>query len=214
MSQRTVHYALGERLLQCGVRDANRFRIGNLLPDAYEGGAEERRITHYIRRVEGDELTRYCDFEAFRVRFDEKIRTDDLYLGYYMHLIEDALSRVFMMEKQIKASIRSAADVSFLHEDYHLLNAHIVRSYGLRYEVKAPPAFEAEEINAVYPFRLAALLEELKADFEESKTGKTKYLTENLIDELIASAYQPCADALRRIRENRPPLESMRYLWK
>ena len=214
MAQRTVHYALGERLIGCGVHDPNRFRMGNLLPDAYEGGAEIRRATHFIRPIENGEMTRYCDFEAFRARFARKVSEDDLYLGYYLHLIEDALYRVFLMQKRVKANIRSAADVSFLHEDYHLLNPYIVRRYGLKREVEPIPAFEREEIRRVHPFRQEAVLEGLASDFEERRTGKTVFMTERLTDEFIDAATRPCADALTRILQARPPVESMRYCWK
>lgn len=214
MAQRTIHYVIGERLMEYGVRDQNRFRIGNLLPDAYEGGTEVRRKTHYIRFVEGDETQRYCDYDAFRAEYDAKIREDDLYLGYYLHLVADAVYRVFLMEKRLMAQTRSVADVSALHDDYHILNRYIVKKYGIKCETEAPPAFEKEEINRVYPFRLDAFLEELRSDFEETREGKATLLTEELADEFMESAFAPCVDALRRIREGLPTMESGRYCWK
>ena len=37
MAQRTIHYLIGEELIRGGgIRDIDRFRIGNLLPDAIE----------------------------------------------------------------------------------------------------------------------------------------------------------------------------------
>ena len=46
MAQRTIHYLIGEELIGMGVRDIDRFRVGNLLPDAIED-LIYRPLTHY-----------------------------------------------------------------------------------------------------------------------------------------------------------------------
>ncbi len=56
MAQRTIHYLIGEELLRrCDLRDAERFRVGNLLPDAHTQ-TSHREITHFpFRFIRGGE---------------------------------------------------------------------------------------------------------------------------------------------------------------
>ena len=101
MAQRTIHYLLGEELIPLGIRDADRFRIGNLLPDAIED-LVFRAQTHYqVDTEKGGKSLRFSDFERFRRDFSPLVETDGLYLGYYMHLVEDACYRIFWQKVRL-----------------------------------------------------------------------------------------------------------------
>lgn len=210
MAQRTIHYLIGEQLLDGSIENANRFRLGNLLPDAYcEDGV--RRITHFTRILEDG--TRYSDFEAFRRMFPGKTETDELYLGYYLHLIEDACFRVFVARRRLYGTLPSSWDISFLHQDYHLLNRYLSERYGLTMQVKAEEELESEPICCIYPFRQQELLEALGQDLEERTLGQTRYLTEALLEEFLKEAVPVCRNALQRIRQGSEPLDPMTLTW-
>ena len=69
MAQRTIHYLIGEDLIGLGIRDVDRFRIGNVLPDAIED-LVFRNLTHYQVDTELDgKSVRYSDFERFPREF-------------------------------------------------------------------------------------------------------------------------------------------------
>ena len=53
MAQRTIHYLIGEDLIGLGIRDVDRFRIGNVLPDAIED-LVFRNLTHFQLDTEKD----------------------------------------------------------------------------------------------------------------------------------------------------------------
>ena len=91
MAQRTIHYLFGEMISrQTQIRDKKRFLLGSILPDAIE--TANRNLSHF--KVE-TETHKFFDFRSFRNRYFQQILQDDLYLGYYMHLVEDAFYRNF-----------------------------------------------------------------------------------------------------------------------
>ena len=213
MAQRTIHYLLGEELIALGVRDAARFRVGNLLPDAIEDLAF-RNLTHYQEETTiGGALRRFSDFERFRREFAPLVETDGLYLGYYMHLVEDVCYRIFWNRVRFAPRDMTRADVAVLHNDYHLLNRYIVRRYGIRDELVMPGDFAREAVNRIYPFLLREFLDEMRGDFTEDPRGTTHYLTEALLEEFLAEARETCREALRRILAGEKPLDPRELSW-
>ena len=218
MAQRLVHYLLGEALLKNAPRlcacNAARFRAGNLLPDAYGPGKPSpdlRKKTHFITETERGRIS---DFERFRLNFAEKIPSDGLYLGYYLHLAQDACFRVFWHGLRLGENVRSLEDVSFLHRDYHILNRHIVTAYGLENRLSPDIGIEAEPISSIFPFDLPLLRADLAADFADEAAGDTRFLSAELIDEFIKKALPVCEDALHRILNGAEPLSPHELTWK
>ena len=213
MAQRTIHYLLGEELLSLGVRDVDRFRVGNLLPDAIED-LVYRALTHYQEDIElGGRLVRISDFERFRRDFAPRVETDGLYLGYYMHLVEDACYRIFWNREQVAPRDLTRAQVAVLHNDYHLLNRYIVSRYGVRDRIVFPEGFGSEPVNRIYPFLLRDFLAEMREDFHETAQGKTRYLTEELLEQFLAEARPVCREALRRILTGEEPMDPKSLCW-
>jgi len=214
MAQRTVHYLLGERLIECGVKDVDRFRIGNLLPDAIES-TDFRKLTHYQRELFADgEILQYSDFETFRREFAPLVERDGMYLGYYMHLVEDACCRVQWDRLGILGRIRDFEDVRRLHADYHILNGYIVRRWGIKDALVMPEGFEREEINRIYPFLLADFLAEMRRDFDDPARGETVFVTEETVDGFIEGYEGICRDALRRVLTGDEPLDPKSLCWR
>ena len=213
MAQRTIHYLLGEELIGLGVRDVDRFRVGNLLPDAIED-LIFRDLTHYQTDTQiGGETKRLSDFERFRREFAPLVETDGLYLGYYMHLIEDACYRRFWNRVRFAPRDMTRENVAVLHNDYHLLNRYIVSRYGIRNEIAFPENFEREPVNRIYPFLLRDFLDEMRGDFAENPQGTTHYLTETLLEEFLADARDTCREALRRILSGGEPMDPRSLIW-
>ena len=196
-----------------GVRDVDRFRVGNLLPDAIED-LVFRDLTHYQREeMVGGESKRFSDFERFRREFAPLVETDGLYLGYYLHLVEDACYRVFWKKIGFADRQMTREKVAVLHNDYHLLNAYFVRSRGLRDQIVFPDHFEREPVNRIYPFLLKDFLDEMRGDFSEDSRGTTRYMTEALLEEYLVDAMPVCREALRRILAGEEPLDVRTLTW-
>ena len=180
-TQRTIHYLFGELFSkQIEIKDKQRFLLGNVLPDAYANGSD-RDKTHYTVKTDTQV---YFDFSEFRNQYTELILSDDLYLGYYMHLVEDAFYRQFLYSDRVIRP-RNPEEVTMLHNDYHILNSHIVNNYHLQNELTFPIDLEDEAIGNIAEFRVNGFLEDMSGDFMDQTTGTTRFLTEALLDEFI-----------------------------
>ena len=209
MAQRMIHYLFGELLSEsAGMKDKERFLLGSLLPDAYSGNAE-RDAAHFIKR---DGQTAIFDFARFRADFGEYIVSDGLYLGYYMHLVEDAFYRKFIAGKGIRKP-DSAEGIAFLHKDYHILNGYIVRKYGLKSGPDVSADITGEAINSVARFDAKRLINDIKADFRDDMPESTTYLTTASVDEFVEEYLPLAKEELTAVLSGRSLLEPEDYMY-
>ncbi len=184
MAQRTIHYLVGELIRDDHIKDVNRFRIGSILPDAYTPTGKYpdviRQLTHF---EEYHDDTIYYHYERFVECFKDHM-DDDLYLGYYMHLVEDMYWRKFWKENDME-SAKTFGDIEVIHHDYHMMNEYIVKTYGLEEEIVGIEHFEKEAINEVFAYHLDTILADLHHDFNEHVEGEFVYLTPSKLDIFI-----------------------------
>lgn len=213
MAQRTIHYLFGDILSKENVlKDKNRFLLGSVLPDAYSS-VVERDISHFTdTKLPNNQV--YFDFMKFRAQFNELIKTDDLYLGYYMHLVEDDFYRQFIREIHMKNDVpHSAEEVARLHNDYHILNAYIVEKYKIEYTLVQPVDFKMEPVNRIVRFTLERFLEDLQHDFTENPQGKTCFLTEDMLDQFIDQYIDLAIKELHSVLNGEYYLNAIDYAW-
>ena len=186
MAQRIVHYAFGA-LLAGGMEktDRARFLLGSLLPDAYTE-KDERDLTHYTIR-EGNCV--WFDFGAFAKEFPREVRVDPLYLGYYLHLVEDDLHRRLIHGTyQNRFTPRSDDELRLLYRDYHILNRRLTDRYGLKDELILPPDFVSLPLNARVPLDAGGMIAELRADLADTEPGDPVWITEEMMAAFIAES--------------------------
>ena len=210
MAQRTIHYLFGELFSQqIEIKDKQRFLLGNVLPDAYAKGSDRDR-THFIVKTDTQV---YFDFSKFRDEYDVLIRSDDLYLGYYMHLVEDVFYRQFLYSDRVIRP-RNPEEVAMLHNDYHILNSHIVNNYHLQNELIYPIDLEDEAIGDIAEFRVNGFLEDMSGDFMDQTIGSTRFLTEVLLDEFIEEYVSLGLQELQSVRSGSTLLRPIDFAWK
>ena len=94
MASSIIHLVVTNELIKHhAFKDENRLKFGAILPDAGKGKAG-----HVNKFIWGRNKKSY-DFEFFRNKFGELMRQDDLYLGYYLHLVQDICYRHFVYDK-------------------------------------------------------------------------------------------------------------------
>lgn len=170
MASRIMHLAIGKSIEQIiGVIDSNRFRLGCILPDVYSKKATSEHNTHYKERVCSGTKKTY-NLDKFRMQFQNKLLDDDLYLGYYLHLIQDIVYREFVYN-DYKWNPMISGNIKALHNDYALLNTYVIEKYNLINNIVVPLKFEIEPINNLYSFEMRRLVDDLKFDFQPYKKG-------------------------------------------
>ena len=154
----------------------------------------------------------YFDFGTFREQFLEQIFKDDLYLGYYMHLVEDAFYRQFIYNERFKMPC-TQEEVAILHKDYHILNSYIVNKYNIYNMLQKPIDLKQEPIGKIADFRMKEFIEEMSYDFTEQMTGKTHFLTENMVDEFLDEYIPIGIEELKHIYNGNFILQALDYSW-
>ena len=208
MGQRTVHYLFGEMISsQVLLSDKKRFLLGSILPDAID--ASSREISHF--KVE-TQRHKYFDFEAFRSRYSAQILQDDLYLGYYMHLVEDAFYRSFFYHSGFPMP-RTRDEVKRLHQDYHILNAYVVQKYQLQNILGTTFALSNTPLCDLTAFFIDAFLEELSNDFMEHPLGQTTFITAQMLDQFVDRFVPMAVEEVKSIKNGTSILNTADFAW-
>lgn len=213
MAQRTVHYLFGDLIFrELSLRNRNRFLLGNVLPDAY-AAPHMRDLTHYKNRSLPNDYV-FFDFDRFGEEFAGNILSDDLYLGYYTHLLTDSFYRLYLLECIPRDQLpRTPEDVARMHGDYRLLNGYMVKKYGIRHTVTLPEDFDSEPICRIAEFCPAEFLEDMKKDFEDTSDGQTLFLTESILDGFVDRYVPAAAEELRHILNGAGHLRAADLAW-
>ena len=208
MAQRTIHYLFGEMISQqVTLTNKKRFLLGSILPDAI--APSDRNASHFKVKMP---THKFFDFAAFRDQYFDLMRHDDLYLGYYMHLVEDAFYRAFFYTDRFSMP-RTKDEVPILHNDYHILNACIVRKYHIQNILEGTFTLEHEPLRHIATFRIDEFLRVMAKDFTEQTEGTPVFLTEDSLDEYI-NTYLPLAiEEVKSIRSGSSVLTPTDYTW-
>lgn len=209
MAQRLIHYLLGEMLSkEIELKNKERFLLGSVMPDAYKE-LKYRDKTHFANRTDGI----YFDFNLFREKFGRQMNEDDLYLGYYMHLVEDVFYRQFIHRDQFRVP-NGSEEVVILHNDYHILNSYIVSKYNCQNILQDKINLDSEKIMKIAEFRIDEFLHDLAGDFSDKTQGETVFVTEEMLDQFIEEYVLIMLEELRAVKNGKSLLAAKDYKWK
>ena len=163
MASSMIHLAIVQEMRKkVSFRDINRLFLGVILPDGAVAGN-----SHLKKKI--CENTRYTyDLECFRDRYGKYMEKDDLYLGYYLHLIQDMLYRRFMYgEHGWNSSV--PGNVEKLHRDYEILNEYVSKKYSLSQEMIQELDLTKEPLAQLAEFDVKGLIKEVRREFTQRK---------------------------------------------
>ena len=135
------------------------------------------------------------DLDGYKSIYGELMKQDDLYLGYYLHLIQDILYRHLVYDKYHWNPL-IPGNVEKLHRDYAIGNFYVVQKYNLKNEVTIPADFDKEPINQVCSFDLEGLVQNMNSYFEPIEEDDIFFFTKEMADEYIAEAVGYCIQEL------------------
>lgn len=214
MASRILHLAVAEKIVERTIiKDKNRFWLGVILPDAY-CDCVPKADSHLKIRICGGSKKTY-DLQRFQNTFGGKITTDDLYMGYYLHLIQDLVYRRLVYEKY-NWNPRVPGNVMRLWNDYKLINPYVIRNYGLKNNLSISENFADEEIHTLYPFDTDTLCDNLNHDFIEAENTPDEaafFFTKDMADEFISKAADVCIAEIEAIREGKYIVKYNDYAW-
>lgn len=205
MASRMIHLAAAYRIAQeYAFKTPGRFFFGSVLPDS---GTD--KTGHLFKFIKGGTRKTY-DLGGFRQSYPQYAE-DELYLGYYFHLIEDIVFRNFLYG-DVGADPRPEGFVVQLHRDYTLINPAIIQKFGLL-PPAAPAGIEAELIVSDFGLRPLEWAEEMKRDFEFPGYGEPVIFTEKNAFDYIELAAEACLSELRAIAGEAPHFDEDAHSW-
>ncbi len=208
MSSRIVHLAIAGEINKIHpLPEPERFSLGSILPDACPD-----KKAHY-RKLLAEGTRRTLDLSGFRGLYGDRLLSDSLYLGYYLHLLQDILFRNEIYEV-VGFDPRPAGNIPQLHLDYRLTNRYVINKYGLTNPVRVPAGLEAEPLWQEWQFALTPFLEELARDFRDTPRGTPKYFTEAVADRLIHRSVRLCLQELEAFRNETGFFDEERSSWR
>ena len=211
MASRILHLAVVEELMkEIPIHDKNRFRFGCVLPDAYNP-AFPKSDSHLKVYVCGKSKKTY-EMDRFLSLFEKEMKEDDLYKGYYLHLIQDLVFRGLMYGKY-KWNPTIPGDVERLHNDYHLTNSYAIKKYGVRNDIQCIDNLRNEKLYSLYPFEAEAFLIDMAHDFQDICEGETFFFTEAMADEFVTRATENCIKELRSLERGQHYVDAYALAW-
>ena len=156
---------------------------------------------------------RAYDLEGFRGQFGEQMGQDGLYLGYYLHLIQDTFYRKFIYGEHHWDS-RNPENVKKLHRDYEITNCHVAQKYGLSPGNLQVIDLTGEPITELADFDVPGLVEEVSEQFAPVVETDIFFFSKEMAEELVERSIVFCLDELRRLKTGKAGLNSMDWSWK
>ncbi|MCR5033186.1 MAG: tyrosine-protein phosphatase [Lachnospiraceae bacterium] len=207
MASSIIHLAItGELIKRRTFREPGRLRLGCVLPDAGSSGKSHLKV-----KLWGNNKHSY-DFDRFRELFGEKMKEDDLYLGYYLHLVQDLVYRHFVYDRY-HWNPNIEGNVQLLHRDYEITNSYVIEQYGLVNDLSIPDDFRSEPLTQICEPDPVSFMHTMDSYFRDIVDGEIFFFTKEMADEYIEEAVEVCMNELKALDENRPLLDGYEHAW-
>ena len=207
MASSIVHLAITNELIKThDFKCTGRLKLGVVLPDA-----GEKNLGHLKIKIPETNGSTY-DFERFRCKFPELLKTDDLYLGYYLHLVQDICYRHFVYDRY-HWNPTIPGNVDRLHRDYAITNHYVAVKYDLKNDIVIPDDFDREPINEICRFDIKWLTESLETYFHQTDDGDIYFFTKEMTDEYIAEAIALCNKELHALNTGTGMIDGYENAW-
>lgn len=212
MASSIMHLAItNEVSKRVPFTDVNRLKFGSVVVDAGIGGNTYGTAHMKINVLDGNMKT--YDFDRYRHLFGKKMIEDDLYMGYYLHLVQDALYRHFVYDRY-HWNPTIPGNVERLHKDYQIINQYVINKYHLANDLAVPNGFKDEALNQVSSFDTDRLMQDMLSFFQPVEEEPIFFFTKEMADEYIEETIRFCIDEVKKLRNNEPGINIMTYAWK
>ena len=192
MASSMIHLAITQCMTkEIEFNNLDRIRLGSILPDGAISGN-----SHLKKKICNDKRITY-DLEFYRQKYLEQMTKDDLYLGYYLHLVQDIFYRKYVyFEHNFDSSI--PGNVEKLHRDYEITNWYVVNQYNLDKSMVRMQDLTGEPITELAKF-----------DVPESS-----FFTKEMAEEFVDRATIFCLKEIKNLLDGKSGLDSSKWSWE
>lgn len=148
MASAIIHYTVSCLLLKnIEITDQNRFLLGATLgPDASSHIDGTYDIAHFGCKT-ADGSKKGIHWKHFAEKYDKNLLEDDFFLGYFCHLIQDAIWLHDVADKYVRCYQKEEKETAIQrgYRDYERLNYLLIREFRLQrieFDKAQPPLSE------------------------------------------------------------------------
>lgn len=210
MASPSMHLAIGTYLEQTKeITNITRYTLGQIYPDLLASCSHSHADSHYKSSIcEGRK--KMIDFAHFHSIYQEQIVTDSFYLGYYLHLVQDAIYRKYLFIDH-GYRVTSKKDTQNLHHDFGILNEYLVTKYHVDCDITIPE--DIIEIFDTDSIQLHEALQRTKNQMHSKPEGDIIFFTESMADEYIEEASELCSKEFDAILSGESYLDPIAFSW-
>lgn len=213
MAARVLHLTIAKILSgHIEIKDELAFQVGHLVPDAIAHDTNSHAISHYKENAMND-TKKLMNYYMFRDQFVETILDDELILGYFFHLVQDAVYRKFLYIDHDFNKYYGEAFRMSLYRDYQIMNGYLIKKYDLQKVSSYSNDQIAKDINDLHPFNIKKFIEEVNDDFDLELKGKPNYFTEKMADEYVRIAVDTCLKEFKALKKGIKVSDPIYYAW-
>lgn len=204
MSSRVIHYLIAAEIANLKGFDNDRFIVGALLPDLSKHENKSYRRAHFGKEIK--ELgIKGINWLNFKHKYHDQMKKDLLYVGYYCHLIMDALWVSEIVEKHIRIYPFSERNSLYQksYRDYLKLNYLLSKEYNLKFCLQKVEDINIDEIDlSLFDEFFNALKSELSCSAAADKDQLELYPYEEII-KYIENTIDFCLKEIQAFNEGR-----------
>lgn len=217
MASRLIHYLIAERIVaSVNINiDRDRFMMGALLPDLskHEDGSYDR--AHFGQKIMEVGI-KGINWDEFKVKYLDLMKTDPLYLGYYCHLIMDAMWFSKIVDKYIRVYPYPERQNVYQknYSDYKKLNYLLAKEYRMHYHMNMVKDIDIEEIDLSLSSQYLTGLQSDITSSDISVMEDLELYPYDVIIEYIENATKLCLDELQAFKLGRQLLSPQMFFTK
>jgi len=202
MASSIIHYTISKKILEhIPIHNADRFLLGaSIAPDAssHEDGSYDK--SHFWERFANEPLTG-INWDNFVNEYREDFWKDDVYLGYYCHLIQDAVWFHDIVDKYIRIYPKDikALKHQMGYRDYKRLNYLLIKEYNLLPFKNVNLQIPIKEVTEA---RIIKSFETFEQWFQAEKCTKTdlELYSWDIIDDYINKSVSVCVSQIEALK--------------
>ena len=216
MASNMIHYVISKKVAeQVGIEDLERFLLGAVVaPDASshaDGSYDEAHFGGWSQ----DKSLKGIDFNRFADKYGERFGEDSFYIGYWCHLMEDALWFHDVVNQYVRIYTGEVKKAYYQkgYKDYERLNYLLLQEYDSQSFAFINGEVPVEEVRQDL---LASVIESMKGYFEAvpCKKEELELYTWEVITAYIDKSVQFCTEEIKKWRRGTENTRAEQYYVK
>lgn len=205
MPSSIIHYAIASEIAKkVPLSDRNMFFIGNAIgPDASSHDDGTYKIAHFTETL-ADKSLKGVNWNAFRNEYKNLLPNDSFCLGYFCHLIQDAIWYHDFMDERVRIypkEMRKTIIMQKVYKDYNRLNYLLIKDFSLS---PLSAVFTDSPVKEITLERLNESIAYFSEWFktEECSPSDLEMITDDIISAYIEKGTQICIFEIEAIKNN------------